>query len=232
MNHSVISLGFWSSEESQKSLALLLLHAAAIFFVCLFWSDVSLQLWRLPQHVGAALVCKENKGQFPCHRWVYSLCRCYITWHCPFSNMRVHFFYFSILDSPYTARNSSPQTQSSQDALTLMHLFCFIFFDCSGRSAVSQTHLVHKTKQNYIESEMRLFFWQSPDEQGFCAAANQYDRYMKNVTFLLTRLPSINSVPPFENHVLCSHGVTVVGLMSFSFFSSSSCLLLQVTPRL
>lgn len=56
-----------------------------------------------------------------------SLCRCYITWHCSFSNIRVHFFNFSILDSPYTALNSSPQTQSSQDALTLMHWFCFIF---------------------------------------------------------------------------------------------------------
>lgn len=64
---------------------------------------------------------------------------------------------------------------------------------------------------------MRLFFWQSPDEQGFCATANQYDRYMKNVSFLLTCLPSINSVPLFENHVLCSHGVRVVGLMSFLF---------------
>lgn len=133
--------GFWSSEESQKSLALLLLHAATIFLVFLFWSVVptridviddvnaSPQLWRLPKHVGAALVCKENKGHVIGGFILVSrsLCRCYITWHCSFSNIRVHFLNFSILDSPDTAHNSSPQTQSSQDALTLMHLFCFIF---------------------------------------------------------------------------------------------------------
>lgn len=40
---------------------------------------------------------------------------------------------------------------------------------------------------------------------------------MKNITFLLTFLPFINSVPLFENHVLCSHSATIVGLMSFFF---------------
>lgn len=227
--------GFWSSEESQKSLALLLLHAAAIFFlsVC-FGPTCRRETTSLMTPIRVAPVLTP-----PTARWC---CSCMQRKQRTISTSSVglfscqdlcgYFFNFSILDSPYTARNSSPQTQSSQDALTLMHLFCFIFFDYSGRGAVSQAHLVHITKQKYIESEMRLFFWQSPDEQGFCATANHYDRYMKNVTFLLTCLPSINSVPLFENHVLCSHGVTVVGLMSFSFFSSSSCLLLQVTLRL
>lgn len=136
--------GFWSSEESQKSLALLLLHAAAIFFVCLIWSDVPTRIdviddvdSRRPSsdasHSALVLLlyAKKTKDNFHVVGWFIlvsgSLCRCYITWHCSFSNIRVRFFNFSILDSPYTAHNSSPQTQSSQDALTLMHLFCFIF---------------------------------------------------------------------------------------------------------
>lgn len=58
----------------------------------------------------------------------------------------------------------------------------------------------------------------------FVATANQYNSHLRHIAFLLTCLRCINSEPLFENYVLCSHSVMVVGLMSICQLHLVCCL--------
>lgn len=91
-------------------------------------------------------------------------------------------FQLSHLRFSLTPHSSSPLTQSSQDVLTLMYSFCF--FLCLVIAEEVQF------RQSPVEHVLVFFVFLRQPIRRNC--------YMKNVTFLLTCLPCINSEPLFK----------------------------------